>query len=62
MRSVLFSLVLLLGTAGAVYAQRTGDAERAGWYSTNPWMLALIIIPLVALAAVGLFLLLRRKL
>ena len=62
MRSVLFSLILLLGWAGSVYAQRTGDAERAGWYSNNPWMLALILIPLVALAAVGLFLLLRRKL
>lgn len=62
MRSFLFGLLLLFGTAGVAYAQRTGDAERAGWYSNNPWMLALILVPLVALAAVGLFLLLRRKL
>jgi hypothetical protein len=39
-----------------------GDEERAGWYASNPWMLAALVIPLLALVLVGAFLLMRRKL
>jgi len=62
MRRLLLSLLLLLSTAGSAYAQRTGDEERAGWYASNPWMLAALVIPLLALILAGAFLLVRRKL
>lgn len=54
-------MFLLLVTAAA-FAQQTADAERTGWYGSNPWMPAAILLPLLALVAVGAFLLLRSKL
>lgn len=61
MVAVIYGVFLLFGTVAAV-AQQTADAERTGWYGSNPWMLAVILLPLLALVAVGAFLLLRRKL
>ena len=61
MRITLFSLCLLLVATGVAYAQQTADDERTGWYANNPWMLAVLLVPLVALIAIGAFLLLRRR-
>ncbi len=62
MKGVLFSVLLLLGMAGVAYAQQTANNERTGWYASNPWSLAVIAIPLLAIIAIGAFLVLRGKL
>ncbi|HEV3469384.1 MAG TPA: hypothetical protein VG148_08705 [Pyrinomonadaceae bacterium] len=61
MGTIIFSMSLLLGTVAA-FAQQTADNERTGWYASNPWTIAALVLPLVALVAIGAFLLLRRKL
>lgn len=57
---MLFSLFLLLAAAAAL-AQRTADDERTGWYASNPWMLGLIALPLIAVIVIGGLLLVRRR-
>lgn len=61
MGAAIFGVFLLPGTVAA-FAQQTADAERTGRYGSNPWMLAVTLLPLLALVAVGASLLLRRKL
>ncbi|HEV2707794.1 MAG TPA: hypothetical protein VGV59_17880 [Pyrinomonadaceae bacterium] len=61
MRTTLFGLCLLLLMSGAAYAQQTANNERTGWYASNPLMVAVIAIPLVALIVIGAFLLFRRR-
>ena len=62
MRAALLTPFLLLAPAATAFAQQTADKERTGRYAPNPWSVAVIAIPLLALILIGAFPLLRRRL